>query len=465
MPHSILRSTAVLLCLAATSTAVAGTVVSARRKPTDDAKPYPTRLLADLAGFAPQSVKLDKYGGWSGETHRATGFFYVKKLGDRWWLIDPEGHRFLHVAVCSVTPGHSPENLRALPQRFGNTDAWRDKTLDMLYKHGFNGTGAWSDDDLFARAARRPVYTPILNLMSTFRRSLGKTTAKPDQAGYPNDCIPVFHPGFERFADVYARGMARHKDDPYLLGYFSDNELRFPADSLNRFLKLPDDDPGRQAARQWLNRRRDGKNLSAKPTTEESEAWLGCVADRYFGVVAQAIKRYDPNHLYLGSRLYDGNWRHEAFLRAAGKHIDVLSYNLYGAWSPSATMLSVWTRWTGRPVMITEFYAKGEDSGMANTAGAGWIVPTQADRGRFYQTFVLGLLESKTCVGWHWFKYIDNDPQDPSAAPSNRDSNKGIVTAGYRPWTPLLDKMREINEAVYPLTAWFDEKEAKREPR
>ena len=121
-------------------------------------------------------------------------------------------------------------------------------------------------------------------------------------------------------------------------------------------------------------------------------------------------------------------------------------------------MLGNWTRCSGRPVIIAEFYAKGEDSGMANTTGAGWTVPTQADRGRFYQTFVLGLLESKACVGWHWFKYMDNDPQDLSTDPSNRDSNKGIVTAGYRPWTPLLEKMREVNEAVYPLTAWFDRK-------
>jgi hypothetical protein len=39
--------------------------------------------------------------------------------------------------------------------------------------------------------------------------------------------------------------------------------------------------------------------------------------------------------------------------------------------------------------MITEFYAKGEDSGMGNTGGAGWLVKTQKDRGTFYQNFIL----------------------------------------------------------------------------
>jgi hypothetical protein len=52
---------------------------------------------------------------------------------------------------------------------------------------------------------------------------------------------------------------------------------------------------------------------------------------------------------------------------------------------------------------------EGRDSGFANTSGAGWVVKTQADRGRFCQNFTLGLLESGGCVGWPGFKYRDND--------------------------------------------------------
>jgi hypothetical protein len=80
--------------------------------------------------------------------------------------------------------------------------------------------------------------------------------------------------------------------------------------------------------------------------------------------------------------------------------------------------------------LVTEFYAKGEDSGMPNHTGAGWLVHTQDDRGLFYEDFILALLESRACVGWQWFKYQDNDPDDPHAEASNRDSNKGIVDLG-----------------------------------
>jgi hypothetical protein len=106
--------------------------------------------------------------------------------------------------------------------------------------------------------------------------------------------------------------------------------------------------------------------------------------------------------------------------------------------------------------MVTEFYTKGADAGLANTTGAGWIVRTQADRGRFYQHFALGLLESRACVGWHWFKYMDNDPTDTSTDPSNRDSNKGIVNTRFDPYTPLLDAMKELNTNVYTIADHFD---------
>jgi hypothetical protein len=39
------------------------------------------------------------------------------------------------------------------------------------------------------------------------------------------------------------------------------------------------------------------------------------------------------------------------------------------------------------------------DAGFANTTGAGWVVKTQADRGKFDQNLPLGLLESGGCVG------------------------------------------------------------------
>lgn len=106
--------------------------------------------------------------------------------------------------------------------------------------------------------------------------------------------------------------------------------------------------------------------------------------------------------------------------------------------------------------MITEWYAKAMDAGLANTGGAGWIVKTQRDRGLFYQNFTLALLESKACVGWDWFKYSDNDPGNTKADPSNRDANKGIVNIQYEPYQPLIEAIQPLNERAYSLVDYFD---------
>ena len=122
------------------------------------------------------------------------------------------------------------------------------------------------------------------------------------------------------------------------------------------------------------------------------------------------------------------------------------------------------------PLMITEFYTKAIDSGLANTRGAGWTVATQQDRADFFQTYTLRLLECKNFIGWHWFQYIDNDPHPEVIFKedgktwrdqSSIDANKGIVDNYHRPYETLRDAMAEINKNVYRLIDHFDAKYAK----
>jgi hypothetical protein len=173
-------------------------------------------------------------------------------------------------------------------------------------------------------------------------------------------------------------------------------------------------------------------------------------------VTTAAIRKHDPNHLCLGPRLHGGALKHPGILRAAGRHLDAVAMNVYNKWTPEPELFEAWRTHLKKPVIVTEFYAKGADSGFANTTGAGWLVETQRDRALFYQNFVLGMLESKMCVGWDWFKYMDNDPNDTTADPSNRDSNKGIVKGNYEAYGELLEGMRELNGRVYQVVEWMD---------
>jgi len=423
-------------------------------------EPFQTRTVDLLPGYKPtKNGELSKYGGWLKHRVKATGFFRTEKIGDRWWCVDPEGYQFFNVALNSITMGKSDRNEKAVLDKFGSSSEWIKQTIGMLEENGFNCAGSWSDYKAIIEtnktAKRQFAYTINLNFMSSYGRERGGTFQQPGHTGYPNDAIFVFDPGFETFCDRHAQQLTAYKNDPNLFGYFSDNEMPFKFKALDNYLSLPEKEAGNKAAVLWLKEQGITKE---QITDKHREAFMALVGEKYFSIISNAIKKQDPNHMYIGARFYSEEKNRETFMRTAGKYLDIVSNNYYNYWTPDSTQMANWTRWTGKPFMVTEYYTKGEDSGMPNQSGAGWIVKTQRDRGLFYQNYNLALLESKNCVGWHYFKYQDNDPTAKGADQSNTDANKGIVNNYYEVWKPMMELMRQINTQVYSLIEYFDEK-------
>ncbi|RKR81969.1 hypothetical protein BDD43_2131 [Mucilaginibacter gracilis] len=422
-------------------------------------KEYPTRALNTLIGYQPNDkIKLDKYGGRMDMHGKFTGFYHVEKLNGRWWSIDPDGYCFIHKGMNNVVMSRSGNAKDGFDNQFSGSKDWAVKTTEMLENLGFNGLGAWSSVEDFKSlpAAIRPMaYTVSMDFMGSYGRKKG-AYQQSGHLGYPDDAIFVFDKEFEAYCDTYAKQLAKNKNDKNLYGYFSDNELPFYRKTLDNFLSKKDTtDIGYLSARKWLQEHhisRDSINDIYR------NQFLGFVAERYFSQVAKAIKKYDPNHMYIGCRFNGYPKSVPEVLKAAGKYLDAVSINYYNQWTPQVADMQHWGEWAGKPFLITEWYTKGEDSGMGNFAGAGWVVKTQDDRGLFYQNFTLGLMESVNCVGWHWFKYQDNDPANKNVDPSNTDANKGILDIHYKSYTPLTNKMKELNDQAYSLIDFFDKR-------
>jgi hypothetical protein len=422
-------------------------------------KPFLTRTLSTLSNFKSKAIKTDKYGGRMDKKEKATGFYYTKKIDGRWWAIDPNGYLFIHNALVAVSMGNSERNKAALVAKYGNEDKWLTETQEFMVANGFNGTGAWSTKAIIKsplQATKPLAYTVNLDFMSAYGDKRGGTYVVPGHKGYPNNVIFVFDPAFETFCDEQAKKLTNTINDPNLFGYFSDNEMPLGIKNLDGYLTLKNqDDPGYIAAKQFIDER---KLTIAQLTDADRLAFLRIVADRYFSIVAKAIKKYDPNHMYLGCRFHGNQDRLEPLWQSAGKYVDAISMNYYNAWTPDQQQMLNWANWSNKPFLITEWYVKADDSGLGNTAGAGWVVKTQLDRGLFYQNFTLSLIESKNCVGWHWFKYMDNDPTQKDAEPSNTNANKGIINNNYEYYLPLVEKMKALNFQMYQLADFFDKR-------
>jgi len=425
---------------------------------------YTAKTIDRIPGFSyTKDPESSLSGGWKVNQGAATGFFRVERKGDRWWIIDPEGYPFIHKGLAVFRPGTSDNQKAAMKSKYGTNENWAKRESQLLKENGFNGIGAWSDVDLVRQTESPLAYTLIVSPMGSYKSDhLKKFGGKYEMAGwqgYRYDLAMVFDPEFDAYVEKAIAPIAKYANDKHLLGYFTDNELPWKNDALDRHLKyLGKEEAGYLAAKKWLDERKGGKASLEDVTDADRLAFTGFYFETYMKKVAAAIRKYDPNHLYLGCRFNQEKeeLQNPEIFKVAGKYADIISINHYRKWEPVQSTMANWTSWSGKPFLITEWYTKGEDSGLPNKTGAGWNVPTQADRGYFYQNFTIELLKSKACVGWHWFTYQDNDPLNLQTDPSNRDSNKGAVNSNYQPYEPLLENMKMINDHVYELIRFLD---------
>jgi hypothetical protein len=414
-----------------------------------------TRLLEMLDGYVPSGdrVTLNRYGGrMDVPRERATGFFRTQKIGDRWWLIDPEGCRFYHVGI----------NVVQMP-RGADAERWPEQVTAQLRENGFNGLGNWSNTRL-QKVEQPLVWVLRHNFLFDFARKKKLVEPASGTQGFPNRCMPVFHPEFPAFCEEFGRALAATANDPTLLGIMTENEIQCPVDLLDRYLASdtgnPDMKPGYDAAAAWVVARK-GSLDTAGLTRRDRYAFIAYAFERYYSLVVPIVRKHDPNHLYLGSRInysagqFDNPW----FWKMLAPYHDAVSVNYYHRWGPQADETGDWAAWADRPILFTEWYAKALDvvPTLANTHGAGWVVRTQEDRARYYQHFALGALEAKNVVGWHFFKYMD-DPPESTALDNMGGVNKGMFDVSGQPHRPLLDRARAVNREAYPLIDFFDKR-------
>lgn len=441
MTKAILITT--LLCLAVASPLSLGADV--HRQAESKWEIVPAMLVSEVPGFTPAAaVKLSRYGGYADRRVKATGYFRTEKINDRWWLVDPDGCLFLSAGICSVNLAQSKGSVESTS--FTNETVWADSAAALLRTNGFNTLGCWGNWQAFRGDSRIP-YTTQLGFMEKLGKKLKITEKGFGNWKFPKDCLPLFHPEFEPFCDELAKQLVETRDDPWLLGHFSDNELPFRPESLDNYLSLPAEDPGHVAAQKWWD---DHRKSREKIEDADREAFLQLVAHRYYSVVGAAIRKYDPNHLYLGSRIH-GKCIAAPVLKGSTP-VDVVSINFYHQWSPNQKRLQELSEQSGRPLLISEWYAMKLNSPEQKPRGAGWRVSTEAERGMFYQNFTIGLLQNPACVGWHWFKYGGDNEE-------GRDSAQiGTVDVQYRPRVELLKFMSELNAQIYPLADFFSKK-------
>jgi autotransporter-associated beta strand protein len=418
------------------SSIVCGQLPIVEIRGSDTWLPYAAKTLDSRPDYKvnPANLELSKYGGWKARRHdQGTGFFRVEKINGRWWTIDPEGYLFIHLALNSV-------NLQYQTS---------DQIYEMMREHGFNGFGNWTldgnhvptDRNVIAESTvkdRIPMaYTPRVLFIGEYRN-------ERLPAGTPRIELPVFDPGFEIRALVYAQEFLPFVNDPHVFGYFSDNELPF-RHALRDHLEITNpSDPNYEVAVQFLTAR---SKTSSNWDQSDADAYMALAGERYYSVVKKAIRSVDTNHMILGSRQHSSEKNNRAFMEIAGQYVDIFSANHYNHWGDRRFETKNMSEWSGRPLMFTEFYVMSSGEGMTAASGAGFHGSNQTARALFYQNFVSTIAESGHVIGFHWFKYNDG---------LNNVNNTGVINKDGVFYTELLDSMKQVNTQIYDFIDYLD---------
>ena len=435
-----------------------------------------------------------------------TGFFHVERLDGVWWVIDPTGagcfllgtdHVHYEVHHCQKL-GYAPysRNLRKL---YPDEGAWAASAVGRLESWGFNTLGSHCSE-----STRRRGLPHMENLRMGAAYARQDAIVPPTRwTGFPN----VFADGWAAFCDDWAaQRCTPHADDPWLVGWFIDNELEWhlwtTAGIVPCTLAKPADHPAKRALVELL-RERHGEIGSFNaaweldvPSFEELAArteWTvaedpageshgpvekamsqdlpGCseaaladrfafihlVAERYLAATTAAIRRHDPNHMVLGCRYAGhamGAWD------VAGRYCDIVSVNCYrqidletGRFTDGfPERLAEWHGQCGRPMMITEWSFPALDAGLPCEHGAGQRVPTQKDRAFAFTAFQRHLLSQPFMVGSNYFMWVD-EPELGISEQFPEDSNYGLVNVNDEPYELLTEAATKLHARACEIHA------------
>ena len=461
-------------------------------------------------------LALDRYGGLlEGPNFQATGFFRTERRNGRWWLVTPDGHGFFSLGIDVVSPevgatfvegrefmfADLPDPNDALAVHYGYVDErlglpaqrgrrfdhgrtfdfyaanlqrkygpdylpiWRRTVVERLHAWGFNTIGNWSEPLLLERH-EMPYVVPI-HVSGNFAR----VTSGSDWWSKMPD---PFDPEFAAAVDgVVAKAASAYRFDPYLVGYFVDNELAWglgnAANPQLRYglasetLRLGTASPAKRAfvgqlvekyrnvanlaaawgitAHSWDELREAGFTLPlasfAKPAViGDLGIFTALFAETYFRIVSEAIRRHDPQHLYLGSRFQA---RTPEAVAACARYCDAVSFNVYREELSGAE----WARFHAleKPALIGEFHFGSTDTGLF------WpgLFDTAAEeaRGPAYAHYLRSVLANPDIVGCHWFQFVD-EPLTGRLL-DGENGHMGYVSVADVPYAGLVSAAREAN--------------------
>jgi len=474
---------------------------------------------ASALDAAPAFADRTARGSWAtGPTlPNSSGYFRTVKYNGKWYFLDPAGKLFWSTGLDTIdsldlpTPTQGREYMfQWLPQpadpeypflttqtvngspttcfdfiaanilrKYGDTEAtWIPHQLKRMSAWGFNTVGSFSWLSMWQRPNLPYVICLNTDSSAKFFSVTGATRQMPDvfDATWPTKLEAKIQE-YVTFRNV--------NTDPNLIGYFTDNELPFTAfaDEFAMVRSVLAKSSTSLAAKEYFVARMqkrydtiDQLNTAwgtaftswddlklAKTVTSVTAGFqadarflIRAFAQKYYSTWRTAIRKYDANHLYLGSKC-NQNFTMD-MVDVMQQYCDVLSFTCYapqltakyavlsGSDRPLIAKFDTLIKFD-KPIMLSEYDNSAVDRSNFAAASVDATVDTQALRAIANESMLRSCLANKLFVGAHFFKLYD-DPVFGNTF-QGLNNNMGICDVTDTPYPEMVEMFMRVHKDIY----------------
>ncbi|MEM0968054.1 MAG: hypothetical protein AAGJ31_01775, partial [Verrucomicrobiota bacterium] len=412
----------------------------------------------------------------------------------RWWLVTPEGNAFLSFGINHFTPSlfQQPHNASIWQKKLGIENvkdqsqlqpALKNWFLEICQEYGFNTVGVHNSLQVINRPKPAMPYMQPIQFVETPHWK----SEIPDE-----NFVDVFSIEFANHCDRLAKEIAAPlRDDPFLLGYsmtdctlFTEEDLRERPDVIGgarrksrigwprRLRSLGADAPGKQAYVDLMRRLyredieafnttygtrfdtfdalasatnwRPYTDLSNANETRDNIVFLQACVAKYYETARDTIRRYDPNHLFMGDKLNANTDSLDTVLSVTSKYTDVLLYQMYARYEVQAPGLDRWARVADLPTINGDSAFTMITDTMPRPYGP--VADNLDQRVEWTKEFFQNAFARPEFVGWHYCGLINATNQIER---KQARQHSGLLDSYGEPYPDLERAIQECAQAMY----------------
>ena len=458
---------------------------------------------ADLSN-TPTYPDRTPIGSWSTGPNlsNASGYFKLAKYRNKWYFLAPDGTLFFSSGLAGLTATNVPTRVTNrgymfswLPQssdpeypfltnvtwngadiatydftganifsKYGDTSVqWLATAAERQLKWGFNTSGCYVDYNLWS-VPNRPFTVELVTDPSAKRFAVQNTT-KTILDPYDSNFPAAIDPQIKKLVARYSLST-----NVNVIGYTTDNELAFRTqgseiDMPVSVLKLDSASWAIKAAFVTVlkNKYSTITNLNTAWETSfagwtpfatsatvsvqnaafvaDMNAFVTTVAKKYFSQWKGSIRKYDLNHMYLGSK---ADYLSAALIAGMKDNVNVISLNRYAkSLDADFALLDQFDF----PFYLSEYSATSPRGNNFAIGLSSAMVDSQAERADVVEYVLRQAIGNKNCVGAHFFRMYD-DPVTGSYKDGN-NGNWGLCDVSDTPYAEMVSMFRRVNADIY----------------